>query len=145
MRTLVTVVFFAAASAFGQVQVHSVTTNSSAASGVLFMTNPTNAVSISNAVRVASGLRIGMPTADVQKYMSEHGMSQTNVYSLSLDRGRTSVCPYPLAGGNSTLMLEMRSTKAGGGLFDWENPVLTGANIQCNGATITSISLTNGP
>lgn len=101
-------------------------------------------MSISNAVKVASGLRVGMPGTDVHKYMDDHGMSQTNVYSISLDRGRTLSCPYPLA-GSATLMLDMHCTSAPPGLFGWSNPVLDRAYIQIQGTNLISIRLTNGP
>src|SRR5262245_11212482 len=103
---------------------------------VLYMTTSSNLVSISNAVRIASGLRVGMAAADVQKYMRDHGMTQTNVYWMSLDRGRTLACPYPLAGG-ATLLLDMHCTKAPAtGLFDWDDPVLDRARVQSQGADI---------
>ena len=113
--------------------------------GVLYITTSSNLVSISNAVRIASGLRVGMTGADAQKYMQDHGMIQTNVYSISVDRGRTQACPYPLAAG-ATLMLDMHCTKApSSGLFGWSDPVLDGARIQSQGADIISIALTNAP
>jgi hypothetical protein len=85
-----------------------------------------------------------MPGADVHKYMEDHGITQTNVYSISADRGRTLTCPYQLAGG-ATLMLEMHCTKAPPGLFGWSDPVLDRAYIQKQGADIISITLTNAP
>jgi hypothetical protein len=104
----------------------------------------TNLVTISNAVKIASGLHVGMPQADVHKYMQAHGMTQTNVCSISLDRGRTLTCPYPLAEA-ATLTLEMHCTQAPPGLFGWKNPVLDRANIQSGGSNIISIALTNAP
>lgn len=101
-------------------------------------------LSISNVVKVASGLRAGMPGAEAHKYLQGHGLTQTNVYSLSVDRGRTMKCPYPLAGG-ATLMLEMHCTSAPPGLFGWSNPVLDRAYIQSQGTNTISIKLTNGP
>jgi hypothetical protein len=119
-------------------------TNGTAASGTLYVTSSSNLVTISNAVKLASGLRVGMPQADVQKYMQDHGMTQTNVYSISLDRGRTLTYPYPLAAGAS-LMLDMHCTNAPPGLFGWKDPVLDRAYIQSQGANIISIALTNAP
>jgi hypothetical protein len=101
-------------------------------------------MSISNAVKIASGLRVGMPGADVRKYMQDHGMPQTNLSSISLDRGRTLTCPYPLA-GTATLMLDMHCTSAPPGPFGWSNPVLDRAYIQSQGANIIFVTLTNGP
>jgi hypothetical protein len=70
-----------------------------------------------------------MAKADVDRYMRDHGMTQTNIYSMSVDRGRTSTCPYPLPGGSS-LMLEMQCSRVGPGLFDWGHPVLSRAYIR---------------
>ena len=86
-----------------------------------------------------------MAAQDVVKYMKDHGMAQTNVYSISLDRGRTLSCPYSLAGG-ATLMLDMHCTQAPkSGLFGWSDPVLDRARIQSQGADIITITLTNAP
>lgn len=112
---------------------------------VLYVTTSSNLVSISNAVRIASGLRVGMSGQDVQKYMQDHGMVQTNVYSISLDRGRTSIWPYPLAGG-ACLELDMHCTQAPKtGLFGWSAPVIDGARIQSQGTNTITITLTNAP
>jgi hypothetical protein len=120
-------------------------TNGITASGALYLTTHSNLVSISNAVKIASGLRVGMASEDVQKYMQHHAMIQTNVYAISLDRGKTMACPYPLPGG-TTLMLDMHGTKAPtGGLFGWSNPVFDRAYIQSQGAEIISITPSNGP
>jgi hypothetical protein len=112
---------------------------------VLYLTTSSNLVSISNAVRIASGLRVGMPVRDVQKYMQAHGLVQTNVYAISLDRGRTVSCPYPLAGA-AMLMLDMHCTEAPkSGLFGWSDPVLDRARILNQGVDIITITLTNAP
>src|SRR5690242_19799342 len=93
----------------------------------------------------AGGCLSACPGADVQKYMQEHGMVQTNVYTISLDRGRTLSCPYPLGGG-VTLLLDMHFTQSPkSGLFGWSAPILDRARIQSQGADITSITLTNSP
>jgi len=85
-----------------------------------------------------------MPKADVDKYLQDHGVSQTNVYSMSLDRGRTLSCPYPLAGVTTSLVLEMQcSQPQTSGLFGWKNPLLKRAYIQSQGTNIISITLTN--
>jgi hypothetical protein len=113
--------------------------------GVQRVTISSNLVSISNAVRIASGLRVGVTGADVQRYLREQGTSQTNVYCLSLDRGRTLTYPYSLT-GDTTLMLDMHCTEPPSkGLFGWSNPVLDGAYIQKKGTNIISIVLTNVP
>ncbi|MCX6922820.1 MAG: hypothetical protein NT154_06350 [Verrucomicrobia bacterium] len=142
MKALGAFVILAAALSFAHAQTPAAATNRT----LLYMTNPTNAVSISNAVKIASDLRLGMTAPDVHKYMREHGMGQTNLYSLSLDRGHTLSCPYPLSGGGSSLMLEMEcSEPPESGLFGWKNPLLKGAYIQSQGANIISITLTNAP
>jgi hypothetical protein len=141
MKTLTATLIFFCACCFGHAQ--RLDTNR-----VLYITTSLNLVSISNAVMIASGLRVGMSASDVQKYMHEHGMTnewvgQTNMFSVSLDRGRTLACPYPLAGGAS-LMLDMHCTKAPpSGLFGWSDPVIDGARIQSLGADVISITLTN--
>jgi hypothetical protein len=114
---------------------------------VLYVTTSSNLMAISNAVRIASHLRVGMADAEVQKYMQDQGVIQTNVnvYSISVDRGRTLAYGYPLTGG-ALLCLDMHCTKSPPtGLFGWRDPVLDGARIQSQGADIISIALTNGP
>jgi hypothetical protein len=112
---------------------------------ILYVTTSSNFVSISNAAKMASGLHVGMPGEEVQKYMQKHGMIQTNIYCISVDRGRTLTCPYQLAGG-TTLMLDMHCTNAPPtGLFGWSAPILDRARIQSQGADIMSITLTNAP
>jgi hypothetical protein len=128
---------------FGRAQMP--VTNGITAPGMLYLTSRYNLASISNAVKVGSGLRVGMAGADVWKYMQDHGMVQTNVYSISLDRGRTMACPYPLEGG-ATLMLDMHCTKGPtSGLFGWSDPVFDRAYIQSQGVEVVSIRPTNSP
>jgi len=142
MNTLAALVIVVAALSFAHAQTPAGVTNRT----LLYITNPTNAASISNAVRVASGLRLRMTAADAQKYMREHGMSQTNLFSLSLDRGRTLTCFYPLTGDASSLVLKMQcSEPPTSGLFGWKNPLLEEAYIQSRGTKIVSILLTNAP
>jgi hypothetical protein len=138
MRTVAANLILFCACCFGHAQ-------TSETNRVLYVTTSSNLVSISNAVRIASGLRVGMAGSDVQKYMQDHGMAQTNVYSISLDRGRTLSSPYPLAGG-ATLMLDMHCTQAPKtGLFGWSSPVLDRARIQSQGTDIMTITSTNAP
>jgi len=114
---------------------------------VLHVTTSPNLMSISNAVRIASNLRVGMANADVQKYMQDHAVIQTNVnvYSISVDRGHTLSYGYPLAGG-ALLCLDMHCTKSPPtGMFGWSDPVLGRASVQSQGVDIISIALTNGP
>jgi hypothetical protein len=143
MRALVAGLVFACLLCLGRAQTP--ITNGITASGTLYLTTRSNLMSISNAVQIASGLRVGMVGADIQKYMQDHGMVETNVYSISLDRGRTMACPYPVGGG-ATLMLDMHCTKAPTvGLFGWSAPVFDRAYIQSQGAEIISIMPSNRP
>jgi len=143
MRILTATLMFICACCIGHAQ--RLDTNA-----VLYWPTNENLVSISNGVRIASGLLVGMSAPDVQKYMHEHGMTNefeglTNMFSISLDRGRTLISPYPLAGG-ATLMLQMHCTKPPpSGLFGWSHPVLDGARIQGQGDKVTPIALTNAP
>jgi hypothetical protein len=121
-------------------------TNGTAALGLAYMTSCSNLVTISNAVKIASGLRAGMPNADVIKFMHDHDMSQTNVFSMSLDRGRALSCFYPLAGVSTSLVLAMECSEPPTlGLYGWKNPLLKGAYIQSQGSNIIFITLTNAP
>jgi len=114
------------------------TTNVIQTPKLLYVTTSSNLTWISNAVKVASGLRVGMTKAEVDNYLHRHGM-QTNVGGLSLDRGRTMACFY------GSLVLDMECTQPPiSGLFGWKNPLLKRAYIQVDGANITSISFTNG-
>jgi hypothetical protein len=143
MRALAAGLVFVSLLSFGRAQM--AVTNGITPSGTLYLTTRSNLVGISNAVKIASGLRVGTTAADVQKYLQDHGMVQTNVYSISLDRGRTMTCPYALGGG-ATLMLDMHCTKAPtGGLFGWSDPVFDRAYIQSQGAEILSITPQNRP
>jgi hypothetical protein len=115
-------------------------TNIIRAPEVLQITTGSNAMSISNAFRIASGLRVGMTMEAVANYMHAHGIYQTNLYSISTDRGRTMSCPW----GNLLLDIECSQPPASG-LFGWKNPVLKRAYVQIAGTNIVSITLTNSP
>jgi len=145
MKALVAVVILAAPLCFGQAQISTNVTNAIVAPGLLYITGRSNLLSISNAVKIASALRVGMAATDVHKYLREHGLIQTNFCSLSLDRGRTLTCPYPLAGAAASLVLEMQCSQLKPGLFGWGNPLLSRAYIQSQGANIISITLSNAP
>jgi hypothetical protein len=143
MKALGTGLVFVCLLCLGRAQTY--VTNGITAPGTFYVTTSSNLLSISNAVKIASGLRIGMTGDDVYKYMHDHGMVQTNVYSISLDRGRTMTCPYTLAGGAS-LMLDMHCTVAPSeGLFGWKAPVFDRAYIQSQGAEIISITPEGSP
>ncbi len=129
----------------GMTQLSPPPTQRDPARGLVDITSGTNVASVSSAVRIASGLRVGMTKADADKYMQDHGLRQTNVYSISLDRGRTLTCPYPLPGSSNSLMLEMQCSRVRPGLFDWGHPVLSKAYIQSQGTNIISIIFTNRP
>jgi hypothetical protein len=112
---------------------------------VLYMTTSSNLLSISNAVKIASGLQVGMAGQDVQKYMQDYGLVQTNIYSISMDGWRTCICPYPLTDG-ATLMLDMHCIQGHtSALFGHSVSVLDGARIQSQGMDIIAIKLANTP
>jgi hypothetical protein len=143
MKALTTVVMLATLLWSGHAQISIAATNCITASGLLYMTSSSNLVSISNAVKVASGLWTGMTKTNVDKYMGDHGM--TNMGSISLDRGRTLSCPYTLGDAATSLVLEMEcSQPPPSGLFGWKNPLLKGAYIQSQGANIIFITLAEG-
>ena len=136
---ILAVIFFASISNVLCAQVTLTPTNR----GVLFLSGNTNTLSVSNAVRILSGLRTGMEQTNVDKYMNAHGM--TNQGGLSLDRGRHSVYHYNFPGTDSTLVLETRSKRTGPGLFDWGNPILEGGRIQRLDVDTFLITFTNAP
>jgi hypothetical protein len=121
-------------------------TNGLTAPDVLYQTSSSTPTSISNTVRVASGLRVGMAGADVQKYLQDHGLTQTNIYSISADSGRLLTSVYRLA-GDTTLLLDLHCTNAPAeGLSDWSDPVLDRAYIcyiSNQGTNVISVVLTN--
>ncbi len=142
-KALATGLILLCLSGVGQAQTSG--TNVMTVPGTLYLTSHSNPMSLTNSVKIASGLRVGMAGADAQKYLEDHGMFQTNIYSISLDRGQTMICPYPLA-GDAALVLGMHCTKAPPkGLFGWSVPVLDRAYIESQGATIILITLTNAP
>lgn len=139
MKALVAGLVFVCLLCLGRAQTHA--TDSMTAPETPYVTSRSNLLSISNAVRIAAGLRVGMTGDEVYKHMQDHGMAQTNIYSISLDRGRTMTCPYPLAGG-TLLMLDMHCTVAPSeGLFGWKAPVFDRAYIQNKGGEIISTTL----
>jgi hypothetical protein len=119
MKALAAVVILATPLCVGNAQPSPPTTNAITAPGLLYLISHANLLSISNAVKIASALQVGMAKAEVDKYLQAHGMKQTNIYSMSLDRGRTLTCPYPLAGAGTSLMLEMQCSQVRSGLFGW--------------------------
>jgi len=110
----------------------------------------TNRVSVSQAVKIASKLYIGMTEADADSFLESHGISgrivdtngTTIIYSQSVGDEFEWCTFYPLADGCS-LGLDMRpshvNTNWGG------NGLLEGASIQSNSFNIISITLTNAP
>jgi hypothetical protein len=111
--------------------------------GALLMSSNTNVLSVSNAVRIISGLRLGMAQTNVDRYMNAHGM--TNRIGMSLDRGEHTAFYYDFPGTDSTLVLETRSRRTGLGLFDWGDPVLQSGRIQRLGVDTFLITFTNAP
>ncbi len=140
MKALAAIVILATSLCSGRAQTSTAATNVIRTPELLYITTSSNVMSISNAVKIASGLRVGMTKAEVDKYMHDHAMP-TNVVGLSVDRGRTTGCYYP-----GSLVLEMEcSQPPTSGLFRWKNPLLKRAYIQSQGANIVSITLTNTP
>jgi hypothetical protein len=144
MKALAVIVILATLLCFADAQT-STTTNQIRVPETLYMTTASNLVSISNAVKIASGLRVGMTNADVDKYMHDHGYGwQTNVGGMSANR--VTAWFYPLATASSSLVLETEcSMPPTPGLFRWTNPLLKRAYIQSQGVDIIFITLTNGP
>ena len=137
MKTLIGVLIFGTLLSRGFAQTS--TTNLIKTPELLYVTSSSNLTWISNAVKIAAGLRVGVTKADVDNYLHAHGM-QTNVGGLSLDRGRTMACFY------GSLVLDMECSQPPvSGLFGWKNPLLKRACIQVAGANITSITFTNPP
>ena len=146
MRILGTILVFTTALCSARAQTSTLSNTPVAGPKAIYMTTRTNLLSVSNAVKIASGLRVGMAKADLDKYLMEHGISQTNIFSVSLDRGRTLSCPYPLAGAETSLMLELEcSQPPTSGLHGWKNPLLKRAYIQSWGTNVIPITLTNAP
>jgi hypothetical protein len=109
----------------------------------LIVSSNTNALSVSNAVRIISGLRPGMALTNVDGYLNARGM--TNCGGLSLDRGEHTTFYYGFPGTDSTLVLETRSRRTGPSLFDWGDPVLESGRIQRLGVDTFVITFTNAP
>jgi hypothetical protein len=116
----------------------------------------TNRIAPTEAVKIASGLRLGMAEADAAKFLEAHGVTsgfldtkrQVYVYTLSVGSCTGWSTGYPLAGGY-ILSLNMEPRKTNGLVTmngRWGgNGLLTGASIQSNCVTIASITLTNKP
>jgi hypothetical protein len=120
-------------------------TNTVVAPGVFYVTTPANLTCISNAVKVAAGLRAGMSRAEVDTYMWDRGMVLTNNFSLSLDRGRTTSCFYALTDSTSLVLEMSSSTDARIPGVEPRNSVLDAAYIKSGDAKFISITLTNAP
>jgi hypothetical protein len=149
MKRLAVVVFLAASVFCGRAQISQGTTNVIRTPELLYITTSSNVTAISNAVKMASSLRIDMTKPDVDHYLIERGMPtnivETQVDGLSLDGDRTIGYFYPLPGNRSFLVLDMECTeRPASGLRGWKNPVLKKAYIQSQGVDIISIALTNG-
>src|SRR5262245_30432126 len=150
MNRLAAVMFFGALVFCGNAQISATITNVIRTPELLYITTSSNVTAISNAVKMASSLRMEMTKPEVDHYLSERGMPtnvvETQTYGLSLDRGRTLSYFYPLPGNRSFLVLDMECTeRPASGLSGWKNPVLKKAYIQSQGENIVSIALTNAP
>src|SRR5262249_49184419 len=106
MKMLAMIFLFAAAGVL-RAQVTLTPTNR----GALFLSINTNTFSVSNAVWILSGLRMGMELKNVDRYLSARGM--TNRGGLSLDRGQHTTIHYDFPGTDSTLVLQTRSKRTG--------------------------------
>jgi hypothetical protein len=149
MKKLAAVLFVGALTFCGNAQISETTTNVIRTQELLYITTSSNVTAISNAVKMASSLRMDMTRPDVDHYLIERGMSTNvveNADGLSLDGGRTIGYFYPLPGNRSFLVLDMECTeRPASGLRGWKNPVLKKAFIQSQGENIVSIALTNTP
>jgi hypothetical protein len=111
MKKLAAVLFFGVLVFCGNAQISQGSTNVIRTPELLYITTSSNVTAISNAIKMASSLRIDMTKPEVENYLYEHGM-QTNVTeTLSLDRGRTVGYFYQLPGNRSNLVLEMECTE----------------------------------
>lgn len=147
MKSLAAVMFLGALVFCWHAQILQASTNVIRTPELLFITTSSNVTAISNAVKMASNLRIDMTKPEIDRYLLERGMP-TNVLEyadgLSLDRGRTISYFCTLPGNRSSLVLEMEcSERPASGLRGWKNPLLKKAYIQSQGENIISIRLTN--
>jgi hypothetical protein len=99
-----------------------------------------NAVPRTEAIRIASHLKVGMKEKDASELLARSGL--TNAISVGAMPGWAR--SYQLADGTS-LLLDYRHQDYDTNYW-WEGyGILESASIQSNGITIVSITLTNAP
>lgn len=109
----------------------------------------TNRVTVADAVKVASGLRVGMREDDADEYLFDHGINcrtyDTNgavliYYSSVGDNFRWTTC-YPLRAAFN-LDLDYSNAYTTTNWYEW-NGILEDAKIESNEMDIISITFTN--
>lgn len=100
----------------------------------------TNNVTVAEAIKVASQLRVGMSEADTGKFVAKHGLTNTVAIGALVGWGSF----YNLSDGSS-LVLNYRPQPMNTNMW-WEGKgLLKEAFIQSNGVNIISITFTNRP
>jgi hypothetical protein len=108
-------------------------------------------VAVAEAIKIVSGLRVGMKEDDAEKYLLNHGIDgrvyDTNgavlIYRLSIGDNFFWTTSYPLKGGYG-LGLDYSNAFTITTTNSWErNGILQDAVIQSNSVNIISIALTN--
>jgi hypothetical protein len=138
-KLAMTVLLMAAIAVSAQVSL--IPTNQAA----LLVSSSTNTLSVSNAIRMLSGLRLGMEQTNIDSYLGKHGITNRAFGNVSVDRGQHYYCYYDFPGTDCTLVLQTRSRRTGPGLFDWGYPVLEGGCIRRVGVDTFLITFTNAP
>ncbi len=113
----------------------------------------TNRVAMRQAIKIASGLRVGMSETETLKFLEAHGVTSrvvdtngdTLIESMSVGSGGGWATAYPLADHGCILALHMRPSQRRSNGFWGGNGLLESASIQSNGITIVSIAFTNRP
>jgi hypothetical protein len=111
--------------------------------------NPTNRVTVAEAVKIASGLKVGMKEDDADEYLRIHGISgrvyDTNgavlIYRTSVGDNFFWTTFYPLK-EEFGLGLDYSNAYTTTNSLE-RNGVLQGAEISSNSVDIISITLTN--
>lgn len=98
-------------------------------------TTQTNLLTEAEALKLASGLRRGMPGKDVQKFFQEHGVKY---HELELGDGFDWINSCSITGRLSLVLHFKRKPQSVIGEF---NGLLQDASIQSNGIPIVSIKL----
>jgi hypothetical protein len=99
----------------------------------------TNGIDSAQAIKISSGLKVGMSEGEVGRFLETNGL--TGEFTIGSHVGGTR--SYLLSDG-CTLCLDI-SLKSGSYTVAWTNRILRAASIQSNGVKIVSIILTNAP